>query len=56
MDAEAEVVVVDVVDSDGSDEEEGRGKVVVVGGTVSVVVAGVSPECISSITLLFIYQ
>ena len=42
MDAEAEVVV----DSDGSDEEEGRGKVVVVGGTVSVVVAG-----ISSITL-----
>ena len=45
-------VVVDVVDSDGSDEEDGRGKVVVVGGTVSVVVAGVSSECISAITLL----
>ena len=27
---------------------------VVVGGTVSVVIAGVSPECISSITLLCI--
>ena len=30
----------------------GEGKVVVVGGTVSVVVAIVSPERISSITLL----
>ena len=55
MDAETEVVV-DVVDSDGLDEEEGRGKVIVVGGTVSVVVAGVSSECISSITLLCILE
>ena len=54
MDAEAEVVVVDVVDSDASDDEEGRGKAVVVGGTVSVVIAGVSPECVSFITLLCI--
>ena len=54
MDAEAEVVVGGAVDSDGSAKEEGRGKVVVVGGTASVVVAGVSPECISSITLLCI--
>ena len=53
MAAEAEVVV-DVVDSDGLDEEEERGKVVVDGGTVSVVVVGVCPECISSITLLCI--
>ena len=54
MDAEAEVVMVDAVDSDGSNEENGRGEVVVVGGTVSVVIAGVSPGCISSITLLCI--
>ena len=40
----------------GLDEEEGRVKVVVVGGTVSVVVAGVSSECISSITLLCILE
>ena len=45
---------VDVVDSDGSDDEEGRGKVVVVGGTVSMVLAGVFSECISAITLLCI--
>ena len=32
----------------------GEGKVVVVGGTVSVVVAGVSSECISAIILLCI--
>ena len=32
------------------------GKVVVVGGTVSVVIAGVSPGCVSSITLLCIYK
>ena len=34
----------------------GEGKVVVVGGAVSVVVAGVSLECLSSITLLCIYK
>ena len=32
----------------------GKGKVVVVGGAVSVVVAGVSLECLSSIYYVFI--